>query len=77
LAEGVERFGIVQAEHYLAKFIEALDTIARFPRAARERSEIRPPVWGHAYRSHLIVYLLENDQVSILRMHRAHADWEP
>ncbi|MDR0781158.1 MAG: type II toxin-antitoxin system RelE/ParE family toxin [Pseudomonadales bacterium] len=74
--ESLERFGLVQAEHYHAGLTAAFEFLAQFPRAAREREEILPPVRIHPYQAHLIVYELElNDRVLILRVRHRREDW--
>ena len=59
---------------------ERLDKIAamqklEFPRAARERLEIDPPVRAHPYKSHMVVYVIEGDDVLILGVRHGHEDW--
>lgn len=74
---GAQDFGSAQAEAYFAGLEAALGFIAAYPRAARERAEIDPPVRIHRYRSHIIVYRIENAGVLILRVRHGREDWEP
>jgi toxin ParE1/3/4 len=44
---------------------------------ARERLEITPPVRIHPFRSHLIVYIVDdNNDVFIVRIRHEHEDWQ-
>jgi toxin ParE1/3/4 len=72
---GVDEFGAAQAEGYFTGLEEAFSFLASHPRAARERREISPPVRAHRYKSHLIVYILDGDDVLILRIRHAREDW--
>ena len=50
--------------------------LAKYPRAARERKEIRGAVRIHPYKAHLIVYELgPDDRVLILRVRHGREDW--
>ena len=74
---GARDFGNAQAERFYAGLEQAFDFLSEFPRAARERTEISPPVRVHPYRSHLIIYMVAEDDVLILRVRHGHEDWEP
>lgn len=73
---GAQQFGLAQAEHYFTKLEQTLAHLARFPRVARERAEINPPVRVHPHQSHLVIYLIEGADILILRIRHAHEDWE-
>jgi toxin ParE1/3/4 len=72
---GIDEFGLAQAERYFAGLEQAFALLAVYPRAARERREISPPVRAHPHKSHLIVYIVEGDDVLILRIRHAREDW--
>lgn len=75
--EGVARFGVRQADLYHSEIGKMFDLLAENPRMARERFEITPFVRVHPFQSHLIVYLIENnDDVFIIRIRHAHEDWQ-
>lgn len=73
--EGVRAFGWQQAERYHAGLEEVFGFLEAFPRAASERSDIKPPVRVHSYKAHIIVYMLDGHDVRVLRVRHAHEDW--
>ncbi len=74
--EGVRLFGVEQAEKYYADLEHAFEFLSDTPNAARERLEITPPVRVHPYRSHIIIYLIDNDcDILILRVRHGREDW--
>lgn len=73
--EGVQLFGMAQAENYTAKLTRIFQTLADNPHIARERDEIDPPVRIHPCGAHLIVYRLEGPDVLIIRIRHAREDW--
>lgn len=76
-AHGARAFGTSQAETYFAGLEQAFAFLAEYPRAARERREITPPVRVHPFKSHIIVYRINGADVRILRVRHGHEDWEP
>jgi len=72
---GVERFGVKQAEEYQDGFDSAFAFLADFPRAARERTELLRESRAHPYRSHLIFYRLDGDDIFIQRIRHSREDW--
>jgi toxin ParE1/3/4 len=73
---GCREFGQTQAERYHEGLADILDLIADNPRMARERPEFTPPVRLHPYRSHLIVYRLDDTGVLVVRVLHGRQDWE-
>lgn len=74
--EGLALFGLEQADKYHDGLAAAFDFLADYPRAARLRDEISPPVRAYPYKSHLILYELEDgDAVVILRVRHGREDW--
>ncbi|PTS74308.1 plasmid stabilization protein ParE [Sphingomonas sp. HMWF008] len=70
-----ELFGTHQADAYAEGLNRTFRFLADHPRAARERVEIRPPIRAFAYKSHLILYVIEGQDILILRIRHAHEDW--
>ncbi|MGJ3263313.1 MAG: type II toxin-antitoxin system RelE/ParE family toxin [Salinarimonas sp.] len=69
-------FGAAHAAAYARGLQKSFDFLAENPRAARERDDVVPPVHVLPFRSHLIVYRLEEgDHVAIVRLRHAREDW--
>jgi toxin ParE1/3/4 len=76
--EGLALFGLAQADKYHDGLTATFELLADFPRAARLREEIDPPVRAYRYKSHMILYDLgADDTVIILRVRHGHEDWIP
>lgn len=74
--EGTLLFGTEQAERYHVEMERIFEFLADTPKAARERTEITPPVRIHPYGSHMIVYLIDElGAVLILRVRHGREDW--
>ncbi len=52
------------------------DLLADNPRMARERAEFRPPMRRHAFRAHMIVDLIAEEETLIVRVLHGRQDWE-
>jgi toxin ParE1/3/4 len=65
-----------QADAYLRGLAEKLDVLCVHPEIARERREIDPPVRLHSYRSHLIIYRIEDDHLAIIRVVHRRQHWQ-
>ena len=75
--EGYALFGEAQAEAYHEALGQVFEFLSDNPRAARERTEITPPVRCHPHSTHIIIYLVQdNDDVLILRVRHAREDWD-
>ncbi|MBB5754457.1 type II toxin-antitoxin system RelE/ParE family toxin [Prosthecomicrobium pneumaticum] len=73
---GVARFGVGQAERYIAGLTATFALIAAHPLIAREWPEFEPPVRLHFHAAHVIAYTIEDDGVTILRVLDGRQDWE-
>ena len=74
--EGAGLFGVNQAESYHAALHHAFGIIAEHPKIARQREELSPPVRVHPYKSHIIIYELDDDNnVIIIRVRHGREDW--
>lgn len=72
---GIETFGVSQARDYHNALFGVFELLSSNPRMGRERTELAPPVRVHPFRSHIILYRLEGDDVLIIRVRHAHEDW--
>lgn len=75
--EGLRQFGRTQTEGYLESVYAAFRMIADFPYANREYAEFQPPMRVYSHRSHLILYLVDEGQLTILRIRHGREDWSP
>ena len=65
---GFKNFGQSQAELYEQEIRNILDLIAENPRMGAERQEFDPPVRIHHHGSHNIIYVIEDDCITVLRI---------
>ena len=73
---GLRLFGEAQARSYHYALFDLIGLIASNPRMARERPELTPAVRVQPFRSHLIVYRIENgEDILVIRVRHAHEDW--
>jgi toxin ParE1/3/4 len=72
----VQPLGLKQAEHYHSILEKSFQFLCENPLAARERTEITPPVRMHPIESHIIVYSVdERDEIFIIRVRNGVEDW--
>lgn len=74
--EGLNRFGVQQADRYHQEMTSLFELIALNPKMARERLELAPPVRIHPHKAHLVVYLEDAEGVLIVRVRHGHEDWD-
>lgn len=73
--DGIEAFGIRQAEAYHAALKACFDLLSGAPLIARERTEFTTPVRVHPFKSHVILYRIESDDILIIRVRHGREDW--
>lgn len=74
--QGIEQFGLPQADTYHEGLSAIFEFLADYPQAARLREEISPPVRVHPYKAHLVIYDVgDEDKVIILRVRHGREDW--
>lgn len=71
-----ETWSVTQADSYIDALTGCFEKLAAMPEMARERAEFMPPVRIHPYQSHLVIYGIEEDGVSIVRVLGGHQDWQ-
>jgi toxin ParE1/3/4 len=64
-----------QAERYCTALERIFGVLLAMPEIARERDEFSPPVRIHVSGRHVIVYRVETDYLSIIRILGARQDW--
>jgi toxin ParE1/3/4 len=72
---GVEEFGLVQADAYADALTATFVFLAEYPRVARLRTEVVPPVRAYPFRRHLIVYDIFGEMIVIQRVRHGREDW--
>ena len=72
----LEQWSVQQADRYTDILEDTLDRLLFMPEMARERPEFDPPVRIHPSAEHLIVYLIEGNQLVVLRILGAGQDWQ-
>ena len=75
MIEGIERFGLSQADAYADGLKAACHAIEDNPEVVRLRKEYSPPVRIYRYRSHMIVYTVGDEGVLIIRVRHGREDW--
>ena len=63
-----QEWGIRQAEDYIDQMDEAFQLVADQPLMCRERQEFSPPVRIHHQAHHLIVYKIDIDGITVIRV---------
>jgi toxin ParE1/3/4 len=74
-AFGTVTFGRRRAEQYVDELVHVLDLLARNPRIAPERDEINGHVRLYNFKSHRIFYVIERDDIVVVRVLHASRDW--
>jgi len=74
--DGIEKFGLAQADKYHSKLEACFEFLASNPFAAAERIEFRPVVRIHPVGVHLVIYRMETPQrIFIIRVRHSREDW--
>jgi len=76
LAESGRRFGLHQARNYYAGLLECFSFLGENPRAARERTELDPPVRAHPYGPHIVIYKMDGEDIIILAIRHSRENWQ-
>ena len=72
--QGVEGFGVRQADVYAAALRLAIKRLAEFPESASLREGLVGPVRVLPFRSHIVIYAIDEGGVHILRVRHGHED---
>ena len=74
---GVQQFGVYQSDAYALGIPRVFDFLTDFPRAARERKELKGFVRAFPYKSHVIIYQIvsRDDDILIVRIRHSREDW--
>lgn len=69
------RWSQAQARSYLQGISSTFDLLLEHPEIARERGEFSPPVRIHPFRSHMIIFMSNDDTVEIVRVVHSRSNW--
>ncbi|MCP8884530.1 type II toxin-antitoxin system RelE/ParE family toxin [Devosia sp. XJ19-1] len=72
---GIEQFGVRQSRNYIAKIVEMFDTLSANPLLGMERTSANGPVRLMPSGRHHILYVVEDEDVVILRIVHALQNW--
>lgn len=64
-----------QADRYIDTLIQTIETLVAMPQLARERAEFSPPVHIHPAAEHLIIYRIDDDRLSVIRILGSRQNW--
>ena len=65
---GFINYGENKADLYIETLKEKCQFLADVPNLCPDRDEFNPPVKIHHHRKHLIIYVIENDDILIVRL---------
>lgn len=72
---GSASFGEAQADAYIAGLRGVVQMISEYPLSARLREELSSPIRVRPYRSHVVLYTVDEAGALILRFRHAHENW--
>ena len=72
---GITNFGVRHAQNYILEFLDVFDTLAANPLMAAERQAASQKVRLMPHGSHNILYVVEDEDVVILRVLHGLQDW--
>ena len=73
---GISRFGLEQALKYHVGLESRFELLTLFPRMGTPSYDLRPGLYHFLYESHMIFYLIEPDDIFIVRVLHASADFK-
>lgn len=74
--QGFEMFGPRQADNYIEGLFAKLDLLADFPRLGAARPELSADTQVMLYKSHAILYRIDDADVFVRRIRHGHEDWQ-
>lgn len=72
---GLESVGAPRTERYLEELEETFALLARFPEAARLRTEIEPAIRAYPKDAHIVLYEFDGEDIVIVRVRSARENW--
>ena len=71
-----EHWFVAQADRYIDGLESTFETLLSMPEIARERPEFDPPVRIHPSAQHVIIYRIEGNYLTILRVLGGRQNWQ-
>jgi len=65
---GYQKWGVVQADHYLESLEKKLNSLSELPEKHGLRKVFNPPVRICPHDSHIIIYTIEKDSILVIRV---------
>ncbi|THV23107.1 type II toxin-antitoxin system RelE/ParE family toxin [Peteryoungia ipomoeae] len=75
-AYGADTWSVAQADTYLDGLNQVFEVIAGSPLLFRLQSEFDPPVRVHVYQSHLVIFVCDDQHVTIVRVLGGRQNWQ-
>lgn len=72
---GIENFGLIHAQTYLASLADRFEYLANQPEFGRTADELFPGLRRSAIEKHVIFYVMEDDGILIVRVLREEMDF--
>ena len=69
-------WSVSQAEAYLRGLFDVVDMVCQYPEMTREHIEFRPPVRLYRFRSHLVIYRVEDETILVVRIVHCRQNWQ-
>jgi len=73
---GAETWSVTQADKYADILEQTFERLLLAPEIDQERTEFDPPVRIHIVEKHLIIYRINDDHLSILRVLGGRQNWQ-
>jgi toxin ParE1/3/4 len=68
-------FGTLATDNYLLGLLDLIDLICFAPNMAREQAEILPGIRAHPFEAHVVLYRIESNKLSIIRILHGRQNW--
>jgi toxin ParE1/3/4 len=66
--DGYYERGEQQADFYLGRLEEKINSLLNFPEKYRLRKQFNPPIRIYPHKSHLVIYTMKTDEILIVRV---------
>lgn len=70
-----ERWSLQQARTYAAGMTEVLFLLCEQPEIAPVYGKLTPPIRVHRFRSHLVIFIADDDHIDVIRVVHSRSNW--